>query len=390
MPAVTRVGDNNTGHDACPPTALASGSPNVNVNGIPVGRVGDPYNPHGCPAHVPHVGNIASGAPHVFINGKAAGRIGDPVTCGGSVAVGSSNVFVGNGGGGSLKVKISTSEEEEEEVVATEDFKYKCTKDVVECSPLCNETDEIILSLPDISMAESSSDDKDEADREGWSYLSHLFKKWLTSDLYILKESDVEDGLAPVVTWELDWPWYLGYPRTSLKYYHLVNNVLTPAGKELLIKRLQSESRFYLGDSYSFDFSLKPVNQWEQWYINSVEVPREYEFGADGINAVFAAHMIKALPAGSVSFNSDGTKTITVNKIYCYIQDRFNFSGWDNYLWWSKKNLDFSNMPGESYYNLVNSDFFEFRKKFYKGGDFVLQSNLREYQEFQPVSFDVE
>ena len=32
MPAVTRVGDNNTGHDACPPTALSSGSPNVNVN----------------------------------------------------------------------------------------------------------------------------------------------------------------------------------------------------------------------------------------------------------------------------------------------------------------------------------------------------------------------
>ena len=23
MPAVTRVGDNNTGHDACPPTALS-------------------------------------------------------------------------------------------------------------------------------------------------------------------------------------------------------------------------------------------------------------------------------------------------------------------------------------------------------------------------------
>ena len=96
MPAVTRVGDNNTGHDACPPTALSSASPNVFVNGISVGRVGDPYNPHSCPAHAPHVGNIAAGAPHVFINGKAVGRIGDPVSCGGSVAVGSPNVFIGN------------------------------------------------------------------------------------------------------------------------------------------------------------------------------------------------------------------------------------------------------------------------------------------------------
>ncbi len=96
MPAVTRVGDNDTGHDACPPTALASGSPNVFVNGIPVGRVSDPYEPHGCPVHPPHVGHIADGAPHVFVNGLKVGRIGDPVDCGGSVAVGSPNVFVGN------------------------------------------------------------------------------------------------------------------------------------------------------------------------------------------------------------------------------------------------------------------------------------------------------
>ena len=32
MLAVTCVGDNNTGHDACPPTTLSSGSPNVNIN----------------------------------------------------------------------------------------------------------------------------------------------------------------------------------------------------------------------------------------------------------------------------------------------------------------------------------------------------------------------
>ena len=64
MPAQTRVGDNDTGHDACP-------------------------------AHPPHTGVIASGSGTVFINGRAAGRIGDPVSCGGSVAVGSPNVFVG-------------------------------------------------------------------------------------------------------------------------------------------------------------------------------------------------------------------------------------------------------------------------------------------------------
>lgn len=99
MPAVTRTGDANTGHDACPPTTLASGSPNVFVNGKAVGRVGDPYVAHGCKDHPSHVGTIATGAPCVFVNGKAVGRIGDAVSCGGTVAQGSSDVFVGNGGG---------------------------------------------------------------------------------------------------------------------------------------------------------------------------------------------------------------------------------------------------------------------------------------------------
>lgn len=95
MPAQTRVGDANTGHDACPPTTLASGSQNVFINGIPAGRVGDPYAPHGCIVHPSHVGTISSGSGTVFINGIPAGRIGDTVSCGGSVAVGSTNVFVG-------------------------------------------------------------------------------------------------------------------------------------------------------------------------------------------------------------------------------------------------------------------------------------------------------
>ena len=59
MPAATRLNDNDTGHDSCSPTALATASPNV------------------------------------FINGRGAGRVNDPVSCGGSVAEGSGDVFIG-------------------------------------------------------------------------------------------------------------------------------------------------------------------------------------------------------------------------------------------------------------------------------------------------------
>lgn len=95
MSNATRLGDLDTGHDACPATALVSASPNVFINGKAAGRVGDSYAAHGCVSHASHSGVIAAGSASVFINGKAAGRIGDAVSCGGSVAEGSSNVFIG-------------------------------------------------------------------------------------------------------------------------------------------------------------------------------------------------------------------------------------------------------------------------------------------------------
>ena len=95
MPAVTRVGDNDTGHDACPPRPLDTGSGDVFVNKIKCGRQSDSYVAHGCIVHPPHAGIIASGSSTVYVNGLQIGRIGDPVSCGGSVAVGSGDVYAG-------------------------------------------------------------------------------------------------------------------------------------------------------------------------------------------------------------------------------------------------------------------------------------------------------
>lgn len=96
MSRMTRIGDNDSGHDACPPRGLGEGSENVFVNNKSAGRVGDTYPAHGCPIHLPHTGVISSGSRTVFINGKSAGRVGDSVSCGGNVAQGSENVFAGD------------------------------------------------------------------------------------------------------------------------------------------------------------------------------------------------------------------------------------------------------------------------------------------------------
>ena len=70
MPAATRQSDCCTGHDACPPVPLVECSPDVIINGLGAGRVGDHYAAHGCVAHPGHQDVIAAGSGTVFINGK--------------------------------------------------------------------------------------------------------------------------------------------------------------------------------------------------------------------------------------------------------------------------------------------------------------------------------
>ncbi len=95
MPSATRQGDCCTGHDSCPPVPLAGRSPNVFINGLGAGRVGDQYTPHGCVLHSSHSDSIATGSGSVFINGKPAARVGDAVSIGGTVQNGSGDVFIG-------------------------------------------------------------------------------------------------------------------------------------------------------------------------------------------------------------------------------------------------------------------------------------------------------
>tara|TARA_B100000941_G_C28499792_1_gene553333 strand:- start:2230 stop:2520 length:291 start_codon:yes stop_codon:yes gene_type:complete len=96
MPAVTRKGDNCTGHGCFPPRSNIAGSSNVFVNNIAVHRQGDGWSVHCCPPPVCHGSVLKSGSSTVYINGKQCGRVGDPVACGSAVASGSGNVFAGD------------------------------------------------------------------------------------------------------------------------------------------------------------------------------------------------------------------------------------------------------------------------------------------------------
>ena len=99
MPSAARLADICTGHECFPPRANIQGSPNVFTNSRPNHRQGDAWGVHCCThpdvIHGCHSSVLASGSSSVYINGKQAGRVDDPVACGGKVATGSGNVFIG-------------------------------------------------------------------------------------------------------------------------------------------------------------------------------------------------------------------------------------------------------------------------------------------------------
>ncbi|ENM5763206.1 PAAR domain-containing protein [Vibrio mimicus] len=100
MPSAARLGDSGGGHGCFPATPIIAGSGDVSINGKPAARKGDAVLLHACPCpykpHGVHGRSISAGSSTVSINGKPAARVGDAIDCGGSVASGSGNVFIGD------------------------------------------------------------------------------------------------------------------------------------------------------------------------------------------------------------------------------------------------------------------------------------------------------
>lgn len=94
MAAVTRLGDECSGHGCFGPRVNDEASSTTFANGIGVHRLGDHWVTHCCgPAC--HDGVASQGSNKVFVNGKAAVRIGDAISCGSVSAQGSPSVFFG-------------------------------------------------------------------------------------------------------------------------------------------------------------------------------------------------------------------------------------------------------------------------------------------------------
>lgn len=92
MPAAARLGDIGI---HCGSYSIATGSPNVLINGIPAARVGDVSTPHvgpGC--KVTHVSSVVTGSPNVLVNGRPLAHVGSTMLACTVVMTGSPNVRV--------------------------------------------------------------------------------------------------------------------------------------------------------------------------------------------------------------------------------------------------------------------------------------------------------
>jgi uncharacterized Zn-binding protein involved in type VI secretion len=96
MRPVATVGSLGVPH--CTPYTIATGSPNVFVNGKPVATLGSISSPHLVPSRrcFPHVATVSFGSTSVFVNGKPMARVGDPLALCTFIATGSPTVFAGS------------------------------------------------------------------------------------------------------------------------------------------------------------------------------------------------------------------------------------------------------------------------------------------------------
>ena len=80
MPLTARTTDSTTNHPPCGPGQCSAGSNNVFINNLSAFRVTDKDTPHGVPPFcIPHTTPLSQGSPNVFVNGLPLGRLGDAI-----------------------------------------------------------------------------------------------------------------------------------------------------------------------------------------------------------------------------------------------------------------------------------------------------------------------
>lgn len=366
MPRIARVGDKSTGHDNCQPVSAVEGSSNVFANGKPVVLLGDKFAPHGCDKHATHQGYLAEGSPSTLMNGKPVGRVGDAISCGGTVAEGSSNIFIGNGNE-PLRNKFMC---EHKEIVT----RHKRRRD-----------DDIFFCLP--LIAEAMGNKANEKDRQGWHYLRDMFYKWLCG------EANADAKANPNPFW-VDIDWVLSYPLA----YDWENDFPDWAIKQEAIDELSgilAREGYLKQQDCEFDFINTNWTEWEKLYYQRFPV-EYYDSGIlTGLFACLGKFNFYFLPKGKIKYSGQNQYEITIEQVAGAVYDTFNFEGDDNKFGlgcWSCEKKDVSLSIGmfiDSYVHMDNAKFRMFREHNSIGNDFLVLSKPKLIDNFIKYTYHI-
>ena len=412
MPAVTRVGDNNTGHDACPSVPLTAGSPDVFVNGRPVCRVGDPYAVHGCPTHTPHVPHLQQGSPNVFVNGIPVSRIGDAVHCGGAVMEGSPDVFInempddssssgsgssgsgnnesasggtssgdnasGQGGAGTTDGGTSPAgapanawvDDTNVDMSAAE-LAVRTFANLVILNSFVKfrgtDTDNLLYCLPEIAAAEAEKASNPN-DRQGWLYLHDMFERWFGG------KANGDALKNPNVFW-VDMDWILAHIRVHRAFSTLADKsyLFSPNARQQLAEILKRDGKLPSEGRAYFDYTNEDWSQWRAGYFQQIKANGMEAFPVDGLMASMGDFQFRALAKGYTEPQENG-HLIVIQGVSIIVWDSFNFDGDAELGFWRCSPPTFSMTKEHGFTQLHNGDFQKFRKDFSTGNDFMVLS----------------
>lgn len=363
MPAVTRRGDRDTGHDACPPRPLVEGEPTVTVAGQPLARVGHRYAPHGCPDHAPHDATLAAGASHASLTGRAIGRVGDPVSCGGTVMEGCPTVAVGDNGGA--------------------DFAREQALSLVH-----DPVGQTIRCIPEIAAAEAErAGDPDDA--QGWRYLHDMFIRWFTGRANAVAAQNPDYFVV-------DWDWIMRYQSPRMAYDALTdlaplkNSIYNDMARRQLAEYLRADGKL-TDQRETFDYINAPKKStadqkgWEDRYFQQHPVPRSNR--VDGLLAAMGGFSMCALAKGEVAPNPRGGHTVFVVEVAVFVYDKFDFDPDDYFFFWDcgGKAFSFSSLSNRF---LMGKDLIQFRAQYGIGNDFQVFSAVHKVEDFEEMKYD--
>ena len=257
----------------------------------------------------------------------------------------------------------------------------------------CSELEKLLLCLPDIAAAEvaRAGQKGNPADAQGWWYLREMFYHWFSG-----RGNDNAD--ASTEPFWVDWDWVMSFERAELAYAEFTDLIPSVEAQIMNYRARQQigailrRNGLLQNRRVDFDFTAAPWPEWRDKYHTLKVVPRR-SF-PDGLMVALASFSLRALAAGYCEPKLDGGHRIHINKVGVFVYDRFNFAEdggmlADDLGYWSCEKLEGAKYTGIGPYTyLENYMFRDFRKKYQKGGDFLVLSQPHIVENLKETTYD--